>query len=80
MQYLPKGEFFKTLERRYPYESASYFYDGRCSRLAHRKIYDASPMVLRERSRYAAMQTEELKYVVLPQRRTEVPERVAVLM
>jgi hypothetical protein len=44
MRYLPKNEFFRTLERRHPREAAGYFYNGHCGRLPERKLSGRASM------------------------------------
>ncbi len=38
MRFLKKSEFFAGLQRRFPFDTQGYFYDGRCSRLIERRL------------------------------------------
>jgi len=38
VRFLKKSEFFAKLQRRFPFDTHGYFYDGRCSRFSERRL------------------------------------------
>jgi hypothetical protein len=56
VRFLKKSDFLPRLRRRFPFDTDGYFYDGRCSRLAERRLSERAsvPRLVRVTERHIA--------------------------